>query len=338
MKKYIKKIYIFCCITILCVVISLPIAAETLTDNEVYLGGMPFGVRFDAGEVMVIKTNSFISDGKNVSPSEDAGICPNDIIRSINGVNINTMYDVVNTVQTNEKDILEVIIDRSGKEMAIKLEPLVCDDTGKRQMGVILKDSSAGIGTVTFIEADTLTFAGLGHGICNSTDGKLLKIENGYISNVTITDINKGKIGSPGELRGIIDSEKCGKLLSNTEVGIYGIFTEAPIDLAEKIELAKKNEVKPGEATILCTLDDNVRKEYEIEISKIQNFTNSKTKNFVIKVTDKELLAKTGGIVQGMSGSPIIQNGKLVGAITHVLINDPTTGYGILIENMMDAA
>ena len=329
-----RKINAFCCALILCIALAVPAASA---GQEVYVGGMPFGIRFDSGEVVVVKTNSFMSGGNAVSPAMDAGICGNDIIKSIDGAPVCSMNDVVTAVQKTDKDILKIVVERDGKEVNVELKPMKNDETSTKQLGVMLKDSSAGIGTVTFVDEDSLSFAGLGHGICDSSSGKLLKIENGYISDVTITDICKGKSGAPGELRGTIDSEKCGKLISNTEVGVYGIFTETPDELAEKIVVADKNEVHTGKATILCTLDDNKREEYEIEISQIQHFTDAKTKNFIIKVTDKELLQKTGGIVQGMSGSPIIQDGKLVGAVTHVLINDPTAGYGIFIENMLEA-
>lgn len=330
-----RKINAFCCVLILCIALAVPVAAAA---QEVYVGGIPFGIRFDSGEVVVVKTNSFLSAGSTVSPAKDAGICSEDVIKSINGTAVTSMHDVVTAVQSADKDLLKIVVERGGKEVSVELAPKTNDETGTKQLGVMLKDSSAGIGTVTFVEEDALSFAGLGHGICDSSDGRLLKIENGYISDVTITDICKGKIGAPGELRGVIDADKCGKLISNTEVGVYGIFTETPEGISEKIAVAEKDEVHTGKATILCTLDDNERHEYDIEISQIQHFADAKTKNFIIKVTDKDLLTKTGGIVQGMSGSPIIQDGKLVGAVTHVLINDPTTGYGIFIENMLDAA
>ena len=279
-----------------------------------------------------------MSFGKTVSPAQEAGIISDDVIKSINGTKITSSEDVINAVKCANSEKLDFTIERGGKEIKVDLYPKFSDQTGEKQLGVMLKDSSAGIGTVTFIMEDGLTFAGLGHGICDVQSGEILKIKSGYISNVTISSINKGKCGSPGELRGVIETEKCGKLLSNTEVGVYGIFTEKPKNSNEKIKVADKKEVKVGKATILCTLDDNERHEYEIEIEEIHSGASIKTKNYVIKVVDEKLLEKTGGIVQGMSGSPIIQNGKLVGAVTHVLINDPTRGYGIFIENMMDAA
>ena len=327
-----KRLALFCFL----IVLLLSISVSANATKQVYLGGMPFGVRFDAGEVVILKTNAFVSCGKNVCPAEDAGIMPNDIIKSINGSTIHTSLDVVNAVRSSDSSKMEVVINRSGKDIAISLSAVVSDQTGEKQLGVMLKDSSAGIGTVTFIDEDTVTFGGLGHGICDAKSGNILNIENGYISDVTISSINSGKVGAPGELRGIIDMHKKGKLLSNTEVGLYGVFTESPKKLNKKIEVADTKDIKVGKATILCTLDDNKCNEYCVEIAAINSETSAKTKNFVIKVTDEKLLRKTGGIVQGMSGSPIIQNGKLVGAVTHVMINDPTTGYGIYIGNMLD--
>ncbi len=325
-------------LSLICLVVSLLlfITVSASDIDEVFVGGMPFGIRFDSGEVTVLKTNSFISEGKTVSPAENAGIMSNDIIKTINGVAISSTEDVVAAIKDSQRPSIDMIIKRGEKELCISLMPQICDTTGAKQLGVMLKDSSAGIGTVTFINEDSLTFAGLGHGICDNQSGEILKIENGYISDVTISSINMGKCGTPGELRGIISSEKCGKLLSNTNVGVYGLYTEKHPELSKKIEVADKKDIKAGKATILCTLDDNKCREYEIEIVEIDHGANSKTKNYVVKVTDDDLLAKTGGIVQGMSGSPIIQNGKLIGAITHVMINDPTTGYGIFIGNMLD--
>lgn len=331
MNKCKKRLRLFCLIISLLLIVTISATAE-----EVYVGGMPFGVRFEAGEVTVIKTNPFVSGGKTVCPAEEAGLAVNDVIKTINGIEILSSYDVVSTVQSSKADALNLVVERGGKEIKVALLPKISDLTGEKQLGVMLKDSSAGIGTVTFIKDDTLTFAGLGHGICDAQSGEILKIKNGYISDVTISSINMGKCGAPGELRGIIETEKCGKLLSNTEVGVYGVFTEKSELLSTKSEVATPEEVKTGEATILCTLDDNERREYGIEIVEIHKGASTKTKNYVVKVTDEELLSKTGGIVQGMSGSPIMQNGKIVGAITHVMINDPTTGYGIYIGNMLE--
>lgn len=332
MKNYKNRLCLLCLIISLLLIVTV----ASTTPDEVYVGGMPFGIRFEAGEVSVVKTNSFLSGGENVSPAEDAGIMADDIIKKINDTDIMSTKDVLVAVKNTKNDLLDFTIERNGKILELKLAPKISDKTGEIQLGVMLKDSSAGIGTVTFIKDDSLIFAGLGHGICDVKSGEILNIKNGYISNVTINGVNIGKCGAPGELRGIIDTEKCGKLLSNTEVGIYGLFSEKPDSIGEKIKIATPDEVEVGKAKILCTLADSKCCEYEIEIAEINKSVASKTKNYIVKVTDKDLLSKTGGIVQGMSGSPIIQNGKLVGAVTHVMINDPTTGYGIYIGNMLE--
>ena len=322
---------------IVCLLFSLIllVSVSASSGETVLLGGMPFGIRFHAGEVSVIKMNSFESFGKTVSPADEAGLLENDIITKVNSKEIRTVTDFVSSVDAEAGKVLDVTVKRGDKEFNTKLVPKICDETGKHMLGILLKDSSAGIGTVTFIDRDSGVFAGLGHGICDSSTGKVLPIDAGYISKVKINGITKGSSGSPGELRGSLGTEKCGKLLSNKEVGVFGVFTEDMGFSTSPIPVGTEEDVKPGNATIFCTLDDNKREEYSIEILEVNNSIGSKTKNYVIKVTDKELLEKTGGIVQGMSGSPIVQNGKLVGAVTHVFVNDPTKGYGIFIKNML---
>ncbi len=335
-KNKLKISYLLIAAILIFTVALCTVGVYAQTASQVYLGGMPFGIRFGVGEVTVVKTNSFISGGSKVAPAEDAGIVANDIIHSVNGESVKTIYDVVSAVKEAEDEQIYLTIKRGARQLSINVCARVNDDTGEKQLGVMLKDSSAGIGTVTFIKDDLHTFAGLGHGICDSTGGNVLKINSGYISNVRISGINKGKSGAPGELKGILESDKCGKLLANSEVGVYGVRTDSFEPYGGMIDVAEADEVSTGKAKILCTLDDNVRREYEIEIKEMNMGSTSKSKNFIICVTDNRLLEKTGGIVQGMSGSPIVQNGKLIGAVTHVMINDPTTGYGIYIKNMMN--
>ena len=199
-----------------------------------------------------------------------------------------------------------------------------------------LKDSTSGIGTVTFIDPDTNIFGGLGHGICDINNGALIPLSKGIIMDVTINGVNKGKIGAAGELKGSFKLKKIGSLMNNTGCGVFGVLTENCVKSPEElINICPKEEVKEGDAYIWCTLSNGEPQKYAIRIYNIDT-TNATVKNFKIKVTDPLLISKTGGIVQGMSGSPIIQDGKLVGAVTHVLINDPTSGYGIFIENMLN--
>ena len=179
------------------------------------------------------------------------------------------------------------------------------------------------------------SFGGLGHGICDGETGELTPINGGSVLDVCINGIVRGNRGAPGELKGYFNSSKVGSIAKNTECGVFGALASIPEKISDKTySIGLKGDLNEGAATILCTLDDNVRREYTVEISNInRNATGNKC--FTLKVTDPDLIGKTGGIVQGMSGSPIIQNGKLVGAITHVMINDPTVGYGIFIENMI---
>jgi stage IV sporulation protein B len=198
-----------------------------------------------------------------------------------------------------------------------------------------IRDSTAGIGTVTFINPDNNMFAGLGHGICDVDTAELMPMLKGQIIDVTISAVNKGKPGYPGELQGYFNPEKIGSLIGNTDTGVYGIYSKIPDNIpTEPLPIGLRQEVEEGRAYIYCTTDSNEVEKYEIEIIKI-NQNSSDLKNFIIKITDPKLLEATGGIVQGMSGSPVVQNDKIIGAVTHVLINDPTKGYGIFIESML---
>jgi len=205
----------------------------------------------------------------------------------------------------------------------------------KYKTGIWVRDSTAGIGTMTYYDPRNNTFAGLGHGICDVDTGMLMPLLRGSIVNVSVSDIIKGRKGTPGELKGNFESLKRGTLTGNTTVGVYGVLDSAPAAaFTEPLEIASKEDIHEGSATIYCELDDNGIRGYDVEITKIDKSSDN-TKNFVVEITDDALLEKTGGIVQGMSGSPVVQDDRLVGAITHVLVNDPAKGYGIFIENML---
>ncbi|MCQ2386251.1 MAG: hypothetical protein MJ078_06220 [Clostridia bacterium] len=195
-----------------------------------------------------------------------------------------------------------------------------------------VRETATGIGTVTFISPETGAFGALGHGVCDSETGSLVPMSRGTVTEVELSEIVKGEKGTPGELRGYLTERKIGSVLTNTDCGVFGVFTKVP-GSGTPIPVGSSGEVKTGKASVLCASDGGEVKEYGIDITEIRR--QGQTKSFTIKVTDPELLAKTGGIVQGMSGSPILQNGKLVGAVTHVLVNDPTSGYGIFIESML---
>ena len=297
-------------------------------------GGMTFGVQLKTKGVLV----TGIGDKKNggsPSPAQKAGLEICDIIYEINGEEVNSVDEVINLIETCSGAKLELSVMRSGKKIKLTLEPEYSPSDGVSKAGMLIKDSSAGIGTVTFIEPESGIFGGLGHGICDADTGVLMPLLKGSVSGVTVSGIKKGKAGAPGELRGYFNSEQKGSLLSNTETGVYGRFSDMPDELEKPLPAAAKSEVVPGEAYIYCTAENNSVKKYRIDIIRIAD-KKKNGKNFIIELCDEDLIEKTGGIVQGMSGSPIIQNGKIVGAVTHVMINDPLRGYGIFIENMLD--
>ena len=224
---------------------------------------------------------------------------------------------------------------RAGKEKELSVTPLKSKD-GMYRIGIWLRDNAAGIGTMTYIIPDTLEFAGLGHGICDGETMSLMPLLRGSVSEVELSSVIKGQSGIPGELKGSFRGGKPGSLISNKSTGEYGVLITLPQGVGEKLSVAAENEIKEGDAIVRCSVSGSVR-DYTVRISKI-NCHSDNGKNFVVEVTDPALLEITGGIVQGMSGSPLIQNGKLIGAVTHVMVNNPTTGYGIFIGNMLDNA
>ena len=205
------------------------------------------------------------------------------------------------------------------------------------KLGLWVRDAATGVGTITYYDPQSKMFGALGHGILDVDTSKLIDIAKGEVITSRILSITKGEKGSPGEVQGSIDNGKViGEVYKNTNFGIYGKLTNTDIlENGKELEVMPRDEVKTGKATIICTLDDNKRAEYEIEIERVYTATNRSNKNMIIKVTDERLLEKTGGIIQGMSGSPIIQDGKFVGAVTHVMVNNPEKGYGIFADTML---
>ena len=301
---------------------------------KLYPGGMPFGVKFFTQGVMVIGFCDLDTENGKVNPAYDAGIRLKDVITHIDGKELGSALELTEAVEKSGGKPLAVRYHRAGESFETTVTPIFSESEGIYKAGIWVKDSGAGIGTVSFIVPESNYFTGLGHGICDTDTGELLPIERGTVVDVTISGINKGVSGTPGEIKGFFNAGKTGTLLGNDECGVYGIFSECPKTVSEPLPLGLRNEITEGEAFIYCTLDTGEIGKYSVEIKNInRNATGGKC--FIVKVTDKELLEKTGGIVQGMSGSPIIQNGKIVGAVTHVMIGDPTTGYGIFAENML---
>ncbi len=314
--------------------LSIPTSKDE--DIRLYPGGMPFGVKFITEGVLIVGFCNVKTHDSTVNPSMEAGLRQGDLILKINGMEITCATELNKTVEECGGQPVTLLYNRDGTEYTTTLRPAYSVEEGRYKTGLYVRDSGAGIGTVTFIVPGSYAFAGLGHGICDSDTGKLIPMQRGSVVGVTISGVIKGLPGSPGEVKGYFSSGKTGSLIGNTECGVYGVLTELPKSTpSEAIPIGRRAEVKTGKAHIYCTLDSGAVCRYEIEISDIHRDSLS-NKCFTVKITDPALIEKSGGIVQGMSGSPIIQNGKLIGAVTHVLINDPTTGYGIFVENMLN--
>ena len=259
-------------------------------------------------------------------------------MRSLNDEKISRKKDLIDDLKKLEGE--EVILDvvRNGKTVPVSITPAK-DKQGEYKLGIWVRDNTQGIGTLTFVD-EKGNYGALGHGISDVDTGELLEIQNGALYQAQILGIQKGAKGSPGELSGLIRYEPgkiIGSIETNSKNGIYGHFTgdrKSPISL-KKMPVGYKQEVTEGKASILCCVEDEV-KEYQAEITKIDMNHSDTNKSFVIRVADPKLLSVTGGIVQGMSGSPVLQNGKIIGAVTHVFVQDSTSGYGIFIENMME--
>ena len=265
--------------------------------------------------------------------AREAGLQIGDEILAIDGKPIRSGEDIRTALGTGTESVA-VTVQRDGKKHILTVTPQPSPD-GSR-LGIYLRQGIAGIGTVTWYDPDTGRFGTLGHGVSNARGG-LLEMTGGKAFEAEIASVKKGKCGQPGQLKGSAEGGMlCGTLFKNTPQGVFGISPTGW--MGQAIPVADYDQVKTGQATIRSTVRGDSPQEYSVEILKIYPEDRPDGRNFLIKVTDSELLEATGGIVQGMSGSPIIQDGKLVGAVTHVLVNDPTRGYGIFIENMLDAA
>ena len=295
------------------------------------VGGETIGIKVEADGVYVV--GFYKVDGKNIA--ESAGFKLGDRIVSINDSVIHNVSDLVSKVSSEEKSIVvKYGIIRNDKKMDITMN-LVKDQSESYKTGIYVKDTITGIGTITYVDPDNNSFGALGHEISDSNTLNYFKVSKGNIYSSQITSITKAKSNSPGEKNAIINfKDSLGKVNKNLETGIFGSLDKKISD-DDLVEVMNLDEVKLGKAEIITTLDDNEKKRYDIEILSID--TKHPTKNFFIKVVDSELLNKTNGIIKGMSGSPIIQDGKLIGAITHTIVDNSTKGYGISIIKMLES-
>ncbi len=303
---------------------------------SLYVGGFPFGVKFFTDGIIVVNLTDVETESGSKNPAYDAGIRTNDIITKCNGASLASAAELTKIIEQSDGKTITLTYLRDGAEYIVSLSPVQSKADGLYKTGMWVKDSGAGIGTVTYVKPDDYSFGGLGHGICDTSSGTLLAMDRGSLMAVEISSIKKGIPGEPGELKGYFTGDKLGAVFTNTDCGVFGMYTEKPKEASRLCPIGLASELINGKAVVLTSLDDGSVNEYEIEISDINHSASADSnKCFTVKITDPRLIEKTGGIVQGMSGSPILQDGKIVGAITHVMVGDPTTGYGIFIENML---
>lgn len=346
--KTLKKItFIFLLIFLYVFVLSRSYLPETIavkgeevkiSDIQVIPVGEVVGIKLYTSGVLVVGTSEIESeDGQTYKPYENAEIQEGDSIISINDNIVNNTEELIDAINMYDGETIKVTYVRDDEEKTCQITP-VKDKVGKYKIGLWVRDSAAGVGTVTFYSEETQSFAALGHAITDIDTGDIIQTSSGEIDSVNILSIVKGQEQQPGKIQGTMKKNSViGNIYKNTQYGIYGIIknpTNINIDYSRKMYVASRQEISLGEAIILSNIDGQL-KEYKIEIQKTYLNNNYDNKSMVIKVTDEELLNKTGGIVQGMSGSPIIQNGKFCGAVTHVFVRDPSIGYAVFADRMI---
>ena len=296
--------------------------------------GSAFGIKLYTDGVMVVRTDAVDTDAGSFSPAQKAGLRAGDMILAVDGQSVRSNEQIASLVTQSGGRPLLLRVQRESAIFQTQLTAVQSASDGKYRAGVWVRDSSAGIGTLTFAVPQYGMFAGLGHAVCDVDTGKRMPLHGGEAVDVHIQGSFKGRGGEPGELCGVFAGSSIGALTDNTESGVYGTFTQFA-DNARLLPVAMYYEVQEGAATILAEVDGDGTKAYDVQITKLFKNPDAAGKNLIVKVTDPDLIAKTGGIVQGMSGSPILQNGMIVGAVTHVFIQDSLQGFGIYAQTML---
>ncbi|MBE6968514.1 MAG: PDZ domain-containing protein [Ruminococcaceae bacterium] len=332
--KYAKKL---CLAVLLVLFISTAPGAQALGAGDMLSPvGRAVAIELETEGVLVAGLATVETEGGCVSPAGEAGLLPGDRIFAVNGQNIAGSDDFINAVRAAGSAPVSLRTERNGKEIDLVVTPARGLD-GTCYLGLWLRSSISGIGTVTFHDPASGLFGALGHGVCaGENGGSLLPVKSGAIGSASVAEVVRGQKGVPGELVGVPeDGASIGRVDVNTNAGIFG--TASALQGYQTMPVAAADEVVPGEALILSTVSGNTPQTYRVQITRVDR-SGEDLRQICLQVTDPHLLGLTGGIVQGMSGSPIIQNGKLVGAVTHVLVEEPTRGYGILMESMLAAA
>lgn len=333
-----RKLRFFIAVALVCCLTGcIPVGALTADaeGGKYYIGGMTAGFMLGMGGVEVIELSEVSAEDGIHRPAESAGIKPGDCICAVDGIAVKSIKALNDALERSGGKEVRLVVKRSGESAEITITPVKEKKSGKYKIGVLIRDTLSGVGTVTYINKENGRFAALGHSVTDENN-RPLEISDPKIYLCSIIGVNKGIRGKAGELRGLFINEKpLATAETVCETGLYGTFSkDYDFSRCETVEIAPMCEATIGKAIIYSTIDGVCPQKYEIAIAKV-DANNKDNKNFVIKVTDEKLIEETGGIVQGMSGSPIIQNGKLIGAVTHVFLNDPTRGYGIGIEKML---
>lgn len=309
-------------------------AAAPAQERILIPGGQAVGV--------ALKTQGVLVVAKSAGESVKTALCVGDVITSVDGERVESASTLSALVGAAERDVLTLEVMRGGRRISVEAAAPADQADGKRRLGVWVRDSTAGVGTLSYIDPQTGAYGALGHAIVDADTGSVLSVQDGAILAADVVGVTKGRSGKAGELRGsfLKENEQIGSLELNSPRGIYGTISKMPERqlYPQGLPLGSRDSVHEGAATMISTVHGEEIEEYSIEILKCYRQEKNGQKDMLLRVTDARLLEKTGGIVQGMSGSPIIQDGKLVGAVTHVLVNDPTKGYGIFLENMLAAA
>lgn len=303
-------------------------------------GGQSIGVRLNTDGVLVVGITEIMDGNAKIhNLASNSGIRIGDTLTKINGIEIQNATHLSEIVKASNGNKLSLTVRRNEKKSIVDINPIKSEQDGEYRLGLWVRDKTAGVGTLSFLHPDSKKFGALGHAITDVDTGMLLSVKNGEIVKSKIISIEQGKRGKPGEIKGVFyeTNNPIGKIEKNTQLGVYGelLSDVSEIDKQKSMPIAYQHEIKEGPAFILTTLDNNTVEKFKIEITKINLQTKPGPKSMIIKITDERLLEKTGGIIQGMSGSPIIQDNKVIGVITHVLVNNPTKGYGVFIEWMI---
>ena len=320
-------------------VLSMVVFAQAAEVSSLIPIGHTVGIQMSAEGVLVVRLDDVQTAQGAVCPARDAGVREGDLIVGVGGAEIDANDELQKQVALSAGQPIELTLQSGDSTRTVTVTP--CEDTeGVYRIGVLARDGMAGIGTLTYVDPETGEYGSLGHGICDSETGVLLPLKDGALIRSSVSSVQRGEAGEPGALQGEFSADgTVGTVEDNTDSGIFGTLTDTSVyDSLEAVPIATADEIHTGEAEILSNIEGDTVQRYSVQIVKVYPEDDEYGRGMLLHVTDEELIEKTGGIVQGMSGSPILQDGKLIGAVTHVLVNDPTQGYGICIERMLEAA